>query len=78
VLLDYIKQDKQQDSLREKVCARFEYVTEPRERQLLASCIKMLGYSDKGMRRTMEQLKSYKPALGDNMVVKVFEVRAKR
>ncbi|GAX78483.1 hypothetical protein CEUSTIGMA_g5922.t1 [Chlamydomonas eustigma] len=72
-LLDYIKQDKQQDSLREKVCARFELVAEPREWQLLASCIKMLGYSDKGMRRTMEQLKSYKPALGDTLVIRVFE-----
>ena len=44
ILLEYIKQDKQQDALREKICARFEVVTEPREWCLLAACLRLLGY----------------------------------
>ena len=77
-LLEYIKQDKQQDALREKICARFEVVTEPREWLLLGACLRLLGYSDKGMRRTMEQLRCFKTALGLPEVFKVFEVRAIR
>ncbi|KAG1667780.1 hypothetical protein FOA52_010817 [Chlamydomonas sp. UWO 241] len=107
-LLEYIKQDKQQDSLREKICARFELVSdtqtpveggggggdaemaeqqeqqqplptgpaasEPRrEWALLAACVRRLGYSDKGMRRTIEQLRCYKPALGMPEVLRAFE-----
>ena len=72
-LLDYVKQDKQQDSLREKIICRFELVVDPCECSLLAKCITSLGYSDKGMRRIVELLKCYKHALGQMDVYKVFE-----
>ena len=62
-LLDYVKQDKQQDSLREKIICRFELVVEPCEWSLLAKCVTALGYSDKGMRRIIELLKCYKVGL---------------
>ena len=71
-LLDYVKQDKQQDALREKIICRFELVVESGEWSLLAKCVTALGYSDKGMRRIVELLKCYKVALGQVDVYKVF------
>ncbi|GFR52248.1 hypothetical protein Agub_g14782, partial [Astrephomene gubernaculifera] len=111
-LLSYIKVDKLADSLKGRLCERFEnvvcefasgagdaaseasggsaaaavappaptaapsaasYETVVREWRSLADCLALLPYSEKGLRNSMERLRCYKHALGDEHVYKVFK-----
>jgi hypothetical protein len=46
-----------------------------REWRMLAACLKLMGYSEKGFRRMVELLRCYKHALGDREVFAAFWVR---
>jgi hypothetical protein len=60
-------QDKQAESLRERLVARLQQGG-PREWRLVAWCIGQLGYSEKGLRRVMELAPCYRHTLGEQQV----------
>lgn len=60
-------QDKQAESLRERLVVRLQ-LGGPREWRLVAWCIGQLGYSEKGLRRIMELVACYRHTLGEQQV----------
>jgi condensin complex subunit 1 len=62
------------DDLKEKLCHRFEAVSEPAVWRALAFCLGQLGHSEKGLRGVMELAKSYRHAMGEQDVFAVFMV----
>jgi condensin complex subunit 1 len=83
LLLGYVRQDKQADSLRERIVARFDPAQapgggSPREWRMLAFCLASLGYSDRSARRMMEMLRVYRHALAEDAVFRVFATVCER
>lgn len=60
-------QDKQADSLRERLVGRLA-AGGPREWRTVAWCIGQLGYSEKGLRRVVELTPAYRHTLGEQQV----------
>jgi hypothetical protein len=61
------KQDKQAESLRERLVVRLQ-LGGPREWRLVAWCLNHLGYSEKGTKRVMEMTACYRHTLGEQQV----------
>jgi hypothetical protein len=66
-LVVFLMQDKQAESLRERLAARLQ-VGGPREWRLVAWSIGHLGYNEKGLRKLMEMLPCYRHALAEQQV----------
>jgi len=64
----FLLQDKQAESLRERLAARLQ-VGGPREWRLVAWCIGHLGYNEKGLKKLMEMLPYYRHALAEQQVM---------
>lgn len=60
-------QDKQAESLRERLVVRLQ-MGGPREWRLVAWCIEKLGYSEKGLKKVMEMTACYRHTLGEQQV----------
>ena len=67
LLLLLFLQDKQAESLRERLVVRLQ-LGGPREWRLVAWCIAQLGYSEKGLKRVMEMTACYRHTLGEQQV----------
>jgi hypothetical protein len=67
LLLLLFLQDKQAESLRERLVVRLQ-LGGPREWRLVSWCIAQLGYSEKGLKRVMEMTACYRHTLGEQQV----------
>lgn len=71
-LLSYIKKERQNDMLVEKLLQRFEKCTTIMQKADLAYCLTLLKVSEKSIKYLAENFKSYKDALHDDDVRKAF------
>ena len=71
-LLSFIRKDKQNETLIEKLCHRFQIATTPRHSRDLAYCLAQLSISEKGVRKLQESFNSYKDKLQDDEVYSSF------
>ncbi|KAI5084153.1 hypothetical protein GOP47_0000322 [Adiantum capillus-veneris] len=73
-LIGSIKKDKQMEGLIEKLCHRFSGTAEPKQWQNIAYCLSQLTYTDKGIKKLADLLKSYQHALAVEEVLNHFKV----
>ncbi|XP_010672998.2 condensin-1 complex subunit CAP-D2 [Beta vulgaris subsp. vulgaris] len=71
-LIGSIKKDKQMEGLVEKLCNRFNGVTDSSHWQCLAYCLSQLAFTDKGMKKLIESFKTYEHALCEDSVMDHF------
>ena len=71
-LLSYIKKERQNEMLTEKLLQRFEKCTTISQKADLAYCLTLLKISEKSFKLLAEGFKSYKDALYDDDVRKSF------
>lgn len=71
-LLGYIKKERQNETLAEKLLQRFEKCTTISQKADLAYCLTLLKVSEKSIRFLAEGFKAYKDALHDDDVKKSF------
>lgn len=58
-ILGLITKDKQSEYLVEKLCQYFEAATTERQWKDLAYCLSLLNYTEKGLKKVMENLRCY-------------------
>ncbi|XP_021746972.1 condensin complex subunit 1 isoform X1 [Chenopodium quinoa] len=68
-LIASIKKDKQMEGLIEKLCNRFNGVTDGSHLECLAYCLSQLNFTDKGMKKLIESFKTYEHALSEDSVM---------
>uniref|UniRef100_A0A803MJ92 Condensin-1 complex subunit CAP-D2 n=1 Tax=Chenopodium quinoa TaxID=63459 RepID=A0A803MJ92_CHEQI len=68
-LIASIKKDKQMEGLIEKLCNRFNGVTDGSHLECLAYCLSQLNFTDKGMKKLIESFKTYEHALSEDSVL---------
>lgn len=73
-LISSIKKDKQMEGLIEKLCHRFVGTTDSKQWQNIAYCLSQLTYSDKGIRKLADLLKSYQHTLAVDEVLNHFKI----
>ncbi|MCO5547427.1 hypothetical protein L7F22_000876 [Adiantum nelumboides] len=73
-LIGFIKKDKQMEGLIEKLCHRFSGTAEPKQWQNIAYCLSQLTYTDKGIKKLADLLKSYQHALAVEEVLSHFKM----
>ncbi|MCO5559135.1 hypothetical protein L7F22_012727 [Adiantum nelumboides] len=73
-LIGFIKKDKQMEGLIEKLCHRFSGTAEPKQWQNIAYCLSQLTYTDKGIKKLADLLKSYQHALAVEEVLNHFKM----
>ncbi|KAL2895885.1 Condensin complex subunit 1 [Bienertia sinuspersici] len=71
-LIGSIKKDKQMEGLVEKLCNRFNGVTDSSQWECLAYCLSQLAFTDKGMKKLIESFKIYEHALCEDSVMEHF------
>ncbi|KAL9240003.1 hypothetical protein vseg_014269 [Gypsophila vaccaria] len=71
-LIGSIKKDKQMEGLVEKLCNRFNGVTDKSQCESLAYCLSQLAFTDKGMKKLIESFKAYEHALSEDSVMDHF------
>ncbi|XP_074306747.1 condensin-1 complex subunit CAP-D2 isoform X2 [Silene latifolia] len=71
-LIGSIKKDKQMEGLVEKLCNRFNGVTDCSQWECLAYCLSQLAFTDKGMKKLIESFKAYEHALCEDSVMDHF------
>ncbi|KAK9726023.1 hypothetical protein RND81_05G185100 [Saponaria officinalis] len=71
-LIGSIKKDKQMEGLVEKLCNRFNGVTDSSQLESLAYCLSQLAFTDKGMKKLIESFKAYEHALCEDSVMDHF------
>ncbi|XP_048321427.2 condensin-1 complex subunit CAP-D2 isoform X3 [Ziziphus jujuba] len=71
-LIGSIKKDKQMEALVEKLCNRFSGVTDIRQWEYISYCLSQLAFTEKGMKKLMELLKTFEHALSEDSVMDHF------
>ncbi|XP_057535381.1 condensin-1 complex subunit CAP-D2-like isoform X1 [Amaranthus tricolor] len=67
-LIGSIKKDKQMEGLVEKLCNRFNGVTDSSQWECLAYCLSQLSFTDKGMKKLIDSFETYEHALCEDSV----------
>ncbi|XP_020273026.1 condensin complex subunit 1 isoform X1 [Asparagus officinalis] len=73
-LINSIKKDKQMEALVEKLCNRFNGVTDIRQWEYIAYCLSQLTFSEKGLKKLIDSFKTYEHALCEDSVMDYFRV----
>ncbi|KAK1277671.1 hypothetical protein QJS04_geneDACA016585 [Acorus gramineus] len=71
-LISSIKKDKQMEGLVEKLCNRFNGLTDVKQWEYLAYCLSQLTFTERGMKKLIEFSKSYEHALSEESVMNHF------
>ncbi|XP_065194710.1 condensin complex subunit 1-like [Sycon ciliatum] len=71
-LFSFIQKDRQCESLVEKLCHRFRSMTVERQYRDLSFCLSLLSYSEKGIRRLMENFGCFQNKLASSEVFSDF------
>lgn len=72
-LLPLIQKDKQMESLVDKLCQRFRASTSERQWSDIAFCLSLLQYSERSLRRLLENFQCYFDKLNTEKVYEAFE-----
>ncbi|XP_030925777.1 condensin complex subunit 1 [Quercus lobata] len=72
-LIASIKKDKQMEALVEKLCNRFNGVTDITQWEYISYCLSQLTFTEKGMKKLMESFKTYEHALSEESVMDHFK-----
>ena len=78
-VMEFIKKEKQMESLLEKLCQRFRLCTDPRQSRDVAYCLSLISFnSDRTLRKLVEAFPLYQDKLGDLQTYRLFsEILAK-
>ncbi|XP_071720680.1 condensin-1 complex subunit CAP-D2 [Rutidosis leptorrhynchoides] len=71
-LIGSIKKDKQMEALVEKLCYRFNGVTDARQWENISYCLSQLSFTDKGIKKLVELFKVYEHVLSNEDVMEHF------
>ncbi|XP_030515808.1 condensin-1 complex subunit CAP-D2 [Rhodamnia argentea] len=72
-LISSIKKDKQMEALVEKLCHRFEGVTDIRQWECISYCLSQLAFTEKGLKKLIELSKTYEHVLAEDSVMDHFK-----
>nr|XP_043621850.1 condensin complex subunit 1 [Erigeron canadensis] len=72
-LIASIKKDKQMEALVEKLCYRFNGVTDTRQWENISYCLSQLSFTDKGIKKLIELFKVYENVLSNEAVMEHFK-----
>ncbi|KAK9154345.1 hypothetical protein Sjap_001825 [Stephania japonica] len=72
-LISSIKKDKQMEALVEKLCHRFNGVTDAKQWEYISYCLSQLSFTEKGMKKLMESFKIYQHVLCEDSVMENFK-----
>lgn len=71
-LLSYITKDKQTESLVEKLCQRFRTARTERQYRDLAYCVSQLPFTERGLRKMLDNFDCFGDKLSDESIFSVF------
>ncbi|KAK7279107.1 hypothetical protein RJT34_24151 [Clitoria ternatea] len=71
-LIASIKKDRQMEALVEKLCNRFNGVTDVRQWEYISYCLSQLSFTEKGMKKLIELFKTYEHILSEDSVMDHF------
>ncbi|XP_047084626.1 condensin-1 complex subunit CAP-D2-like [Lolium rigidum] len=71
-LIGSIKKDKQMEALVDKLCNRFAGGNDVRQWEYISYCLSQLTYTEKGLKKLIDNFKMFEHALSEDSVMNHF------